>query len=169
MNSSFVLQTDRLLLEHFSFDDCEFILQLLNEPSFIENIGDKGVRDLDGARDYLRNGPMASYLANGFGLFRVSLRQSGACIGMCGLISRENLEDVDIGYGFLPEFWGQGFAIESARAVMDYARKQLGLQRIVAVVSPGNAPSVKLLEKLGMQHSGKIRMAENEPEIDFFA
>ena len=125
MNSSFVLQTDRLLLEHFSFDDCEFILQLLNEPSFIENIGDKGVRDMDGARDYLRNGPMASYLANGFGLFRVSLRQSGACIGMCGLISRENLEDVDIGYGFLPEFWGQGYAIESARAVMDYARKHL--------------------------------------------
>lgn len=162
------MQTDRLLLEHLSLDDCEFILQLLNEPSFIENIGDKGVRDLDGAREYLRNGPMASYAANGFGLFRVSLK-SGACIGMCGLISRETLDHVDIGYGFLPQFWGQGYALESARAVMDYARRQLGIERVVAVVSPGNTASKKLLHKLGMQITGKVRMAENEPEIDLFA
>ncbi|MDH3400013.1 MAG: GNAT family N-acetyltransferase [Chromatiales bacterium] len=169
MNGPFALQTDRLLLEHFSFEDCGFILRLLNEPSFIENIGDKGVRDLEGARAYLRDGPIASYAANGFGLFRVGLRQSGDCIGMCGLISREILEDVDIGYGFLPEFWGQGYGIESAAAVMRYGREQLGLKRIVAVVSPGNTSSIKLLQKLGMQNSGKIRMADNEPEIDLFA
>jgi ribosomal-protein-alanine N-acetyltransferase len=169
LNTPFTLQTDRLLLEHFSLEDCGFILRLLNEPSFIENIGDKGVRDLQGARAYLRDGPVASYAANGFGLFRVSLKQSGDCIGMCGLISRKILDDVDIGYGFLPEFWGQGYAIESAEAVMRYAREQLGLKRIVAVVSPGNTSSVKLLHKLGMQYSGKIRMADNEPEIDFFA
>ena len=88
---------------------------------------------------------------------------------MCGLISREILEDVDIGYGFLPEFWGQGYGIESAAAVMRYGREQLGLKRIVAVVSPGNTSSIKLLQKLGMQNSGKIRMADNEPEIDLFA
>lgn len=169
MNTPFTLQTDRLLLEHFSFEDCEFILRLLNEPSFIENIGDKGVRDLEGARAYLRDGPMASYVANGFGLFRVGLKESGDCIGMCGLISREILDDVDIGYGFLPEFWGQGYAIESAAAVMRYGREQLGFKRIVAVVSPGNTSSVKLLQKLGMRQSGKIRMADNEPEIDLFA
>lgn len=169
MNTPFTLQTDRLLLEHFSFEDCEFILRLLNEPSFIENIGDKGVRDLEGARAYLRDGPMASYVANGFGLFRVGLKESGDCIGMCGLISREILDDVDIGYGFLPEFWGQGYAFESAAAVMRYGREQLGFKRIVAVVSPGNTSSVKLLQKLGMRQSGKIRMADNEPEIDLFA
>lgn len=169
MNTPFTLQTDRLLLEHFSFEDCEFILRLLNEPSFIENIGDKGVRDLEGARAYLRDGPMASYAANGFGLFRVGLKESGDCIGMCGLISREILDDVDIGYGFLPEFWGQGYAFESAAAVMRYGREQLGFKRIVAVVSPGNTSSVKLLQKLGMRQSGKIRMADNEPEIDLFA
>jgi len=169
LNTPFTLQTDRLLLEHFSFEDCEFILRLLNEPSFIENIGDKGVRDLEGARAYLRDGPMASYAANGFGLFRVGLKESGDCIGMCGLISREILDDVDIGYGFLPEFWGQGYAFESAAAVMRYGREQLGFKRIVAVVSPGNTSSVKLLQKLGMRQSGKIRMADNEPEIDLFA
>ncbi len=169
MNSPFTLRTDRLLLEHFSFEDCGFILRLLNEPSFIENIGDKGVRDLEGARAYLRDGPMASYAANGFGLFRVGLKESGDCIGMCGLISREILDDVDIGYGFLPEFWGQGYAFESAAAVMRYGREQLGFKRIVAVVSPGNTSSVKLLQKLGMRQSGKIRMADNEPEIDLFA
>ena len=169
MTSPFELKTQRLQLEHFSVEDSDFILRLLNEPSFIENIADKGVRDLDGARKYLRDGPMASYATNGFGLFRVSIRETGDCIGMCGLISREILDDVDIGYAFMPRYWGQGYAFEAAKAVLHYAREQLGLPRVVAVVSPGNTSSVQLLEKLGMRYSRKIRLADNEPEIDLFA
>jgi RimJ/RimL family protein N-acetyltransferase len=165
----FLLETRRLRLEHFSLDDAQFILKLLNDPGFLENIGDKGVRDLAGARSYLRDGPLASYVANGFGLLRVSHRETGMVMGMCGLISRDVLDDVDIGYAFLPEFCGHGYAIESARAVMDFGREQLGLRRIVAVVSPGNVASIKLLEKLGMRLQGKVRLGNEQPEIDLFA
>jgi len=165
----FFLETERLRLEHLALDDAGFILQLLNDPSFLENIGDKGVRNLEDARGYLRDGPMASYRDNGFGLFRVSNKHTGAVMGMCGLISREALDDVDIGYAFLPEFCGQGYAIESARAVLDFGREQLHLDPIVAVVSPGNITSVRVLEKLGMEFTRKIRLDSNQPEIDLYA
>jgi ribosomal-protein-alanine N-acetyltransferase len=164
----FTLQTQRLRIEYFSLEDAPFILRLLNTPGFLENIGDKGVRDLDGAQAYLRDGPIASYAANGFGLFRVALANSGEAIGMCGLISREVLEHVDIGYAFLPEYCRQGYAVESALAVMNFGRERLGLEQIVAVVSPGNSASVRLLEKLGMKPQGKVRLAVDQPEVDLF-
>lgn len=165
----FFLETERLRIDHLTLEDAGFILRLLNESSFLENIGDKGVRTLEDACGYLRNGPMASYLENGFGLFRVSDKQTGAVMGMCGLISRAALDDVDIGYAFLPEFCGQGYAIESARAVMDFGREKLHLDPIVAVVSSGNTASVKVLEKLGMEFTRKIRLDSGQPEIDLYA
>lgn len=165
----FYLETERLRIEHLTLDDAGFILRLLNDPAFLENIGDKGVRNLEDARSYLRDGPMASYKKNGFGLFRVSNKHSGAVMGICGLISREALDDVDIGYALLPEFCGQGYAVESARAVLDFGKEQLHLDPIVAVVSPGNTASVRLLEKLGMEFTRKIRLDSGQPEIDLFA
>lgn len=165
----FYLETERLRIEHLTLEDADFILRLLNDSSFLENIGDKGVRNLEDARSYLRDGPMASYKENGFGLFRVSNKHSGAVIGMCGLISREVLDDVDTGYALLPEFSGQGYATESARAVLDFAKEQLHLDPIVAVVSPGNSASVRVLEKLGMEFTRKVRLDSTQPEIDLFA
>lgn len=153
-----VLQTDRLSLREFSTDDAEFILELLNEPAFIQNIIDRGVRDLAGARDYILNGPVASYRKNGFGLYRVGLKDSDTPIGMCGLVKRETLEDVDIGYAFLARHWSKGYAFESASAVMDYGRNVIGLKRIVAVVSPGNQGSIRVLEKLGLRFERNIQL-----------
>lgn len=153
-----VLQTDRLSLREFSTDDAEFILELLNEPAFIQNIVDRGVRNLDGARDYILNGPVASYRKNGFGLYRVGLKDSDTPIGMCGLVKRETLEDVDIGYAFLARHWSKGYAFESASAVMDYGRGAIGLKRIVAVVSPGNHGSIRVLEKLGLSFERNIQL-----------
>lgn len=139
------IETPRLHLRPFTLDDAAFSLRLLNEPSFHEHIGDKGVRDLDGARAYLASGPMASYAAHGHGLLAVVLKATGEPIGMCGLLKREHLEHPDLGYAFVPEAWGQGYALEAARAVMNDAK----LPRVLALVSPGNASSVRLLEKLG--------------------
>lgn len=138
-------ETPRLHLRPFTLNDAAFILRLLNEPSFHEHIGDKGVRDLDGARAYLANGPLSSYAAHGHGLLAVELKDGGAPIGMCGLLKREHLEHPDLGYAFVPEAWGQGYALEAARAVMNDAK----LPRALALVSPGNAASIRLLEKLG--------------------
>ncbi|MBS1765806.1 MAG: GNAT family N-acetyltransferase [Acidobacteria bacterium] len=140
-----ILETARLNLRPLALDDAPFILRLLNEPSFLQHIGDKGVRDLDGARAYLANGPLASYAAHGHGLLAVELKEGGEPIGMCGLLQREHLEHPDLGYAFVPEAWGQGYASEGARAVLDEAK----IPRILALVSPANAPSIRLLEKLG--------------------
>jgi RimJ/RimL family protein N-acetyltransferase len=112
-----ILETDRLILRQFTTEDAEFILELVNEPSFIQNIGDRGVRTLEDARSYILRVAVASYEKNGFGLYLVELKESGQAIGMCGLIKRDGLEDVDIGYAFLPKFWSKGYAQEAASAV----------------------------------------------------
>src|SRR6266550_9095247 len=133
-----ILETDRLQLRLLSLDDAEFILRLLNEPSFIQTIGDRGVRTIDDARAYILKGPVASYEKFGFGLWMVETRSAAAPIGICGLLKRDVLEDVDIGYALLPEFWSQGYALESASAVVLYAREKLGLKRVAAVTNSDN-------------------------------
>src|SRR5712692_6293312 len=120
-----VLETDRLILRRLSVEDAEFILDLLNQPSFLRYIGDKGVRSLDDARAYILNGPVDSYERNGFGLYLVQMKADGTPIGICGLVKRDTLPDADVGFAFLPAHWSQGYAVESATAVMKYARNTL--------------------------------------------
>lgn len=164
-----VLETDRLILRRLTTDDAEFILELLNEPSFLRFIGDKGVRTLADARSYLLQGPIASYNLHGFGLYAVTRKEGATAIGICGLLKRESLPDVDIGFAFLPAFWSQGYALEAASAVKMYGLNSLGLRRIVAITNPDNEPSIKLLEKIGLQYERMIRLAEDGPEIKLFA
>lgn len=163
------IKTKRLTLRQFTFDDAPFILRLLNEPSFIDNIGDKGVRDLDGARDYLRNGPMASYKQHGFGLWRVGLPESDRPIGMAGLLKRDYLENIDIGYALLSEYRGCGYAFEATSAVMDYVREKLKEKRVLAIVNDDNKPSIRLLKKLGFEANGKMLVPGEDKEVSLFA
>jgi RimJ/RimL family protein N-acetyltransferase len=146
-----VLQTERLLLRPFTTDDAPFVLTLLNEPSFLHFIGDKNVRSLEDARQYLLNGPIATYNQHDFGLLCIELRNSHTPIGMCGLLKREDLPAPDIGFAFLPDYWGRGFAFEAAAAVMKDARERLKLNQILAIVNPDNDASIKLLERLGLR------------------
>lgn len=164
-----VLQTDRLVLRRITVEDAEFILELVNEPSFLQYIGDRGVRNLDDAREYIRAGPVASYEEHGFGLYLTALKESGVSIGICGLLKRESLDDVDIGFAFLPRHWSNGYGLESASAVMEYGRATLGLRRIVAITAPDNHASIKLLEKLGMRFEKMITLNEDGPESKLFA
>ena len=159
-----VLETDRLILRKFSFDDAPFILELLNDPSFLRFIGDKGVRNLEDAKGYILNGPMASYERFGFGLWLVELKATGESLGMCGLLKRDTLPDVDIGFAFLPRYWSKGYARESAEAARDYGRTVLGLKRLVAITDPDNAVSARLLEKLGLHFEQMVRVHEGESE-----
>lgn len=146
------LETERLILRPFTTGAAPFILTLLNEPSFLRFIGDKKVRTLEDAQQYLLNGPIASYNKYGFGLLLVELKDSQTPIGMCGLLKREELPDPDIGFAFLPEYWNKGFGFEAATAVMNDARERLKLTTILAIVSPDNDASIKLLERLGMTY-----------------
>ncbi len=144
-----ILATARLSLRTVGFDDAPFYLDLLNQPSFLRYIGDKGVRTLEQARDAIRDGPMAMQAARGFSLYLVSRAQDGAALGLCGLIKRDALPDVDLGYAYLPQFAGLGYAREAAAAVVAHARDTLGLARLAAIVSPGNERSIRLLADLG--------------------
>lgn len=146
-----VLETERLLLRPVTTGDAPFILTLLNEPSFLHFIGDKKVRSLEDARQYILTGPIASYNQHDFGLLCIELRDSQTPIGMCGLLKREELPAPDIGFAFLPDYWGRGFAFEAATAVMNDARARLKLNQILAIVNPDNDASIKLLERLGLR------------------
>ena len=162
MTALLPLATDRLELAALTLEDAPFILELLNTPGFLRFVGDKGVRDLDGARRYLAAGPLASYARHGLGLLRVSLRQDGAPIGICGLIRREGLADVDLGFALLPSFEGRGYAAEAAAAVLEEGRRRHGLARIVAITDPDNAGSVRVLEKLGFRFERRVELAGEE-------
>lgn len=164
-----VLETERLVLRHLTADDAEFMLGLLNQPSFIRYIGDRGVRTMEDAREYIRTGPAKSYEDNGFGLYLVELREGSVPIGTCGLLKREALADVDIGFAFLPAYWAKGYALESARAVLSYGRDVLDLRRIVAITSIDNTSSIRLLEKLGLRFERVIRWPEDDAELKLFA
>jgi RimJ/RimL family protein N-acetyltransferase len=163
-----ILETDRLILRELTPNDAEFIFELLNEPSFIRNIGDRNIRTLDDARAYIVNGPVASYAKNGFGLYLIVLRETGESIGMCGLIRREGLEHVDIGYALLPRFWSRGYAVEAARATKAYAKEVIGLKRIVAIVDPANEGSIRVLEKIGLRYEEMIRLSADDIDLKLF-
>lgn len=165
INPTFATQSDRPVLRPFTLNDAPFILRLLNEPSFLQHIGDKGVRDLEGAKAYLTSGPLASYARHGHGLMAVVLKETGEPIGMCGLLKRDNLDHPDLGYAFLPEFWSKGYAREAAKATLDHGSKELGFQTILAIVSQDNAASIRLLEKLGFAFVRLEAMYPDEPEV----
>jgi RimJ/RimL family protein N-acetyltransferase len=164
-----VLETDRLILRRLSVEDAPFILELVNEPSWLRFIGDRGVRNLEDARGYILKGPVEMYGRLGFGLYLAELKTDRVAIGLCGLIKREALTDVDIGFAFLPRFWGKGYAHEAAAAVMAYGQSAVGLQRLVAITSPDNYGSIKVLEKIGLKFERMIRMSEGESELKLFA
>lgn len=163
-----VLETDRLIVRRLSPGDAGFILRLLNEPSWLRFIGDRGVRTLAEARAYILKGPVEMYSRLGFGLYLVELKEEGSAIGICGLIKRDSLEDVDIGFAFLPEYWGRGYAYEAASAVMAYAANVLGLKRLVAITSVDNESSARLLEKLGLRFEGMLQLSADSAEVRLF-
>ena len=163
------LETARLTLHRLEFEDAAFLVRLLNEPSFIANIGDKGVRSIADAHRYLREGPLAMYARYGFGLWRATRRADGEPVGICGLLRRDTLPDADLGYAYLPEHWGQGYAFEAARATLRHAVRKYGLTRVIGVVSPGNTASIRVLEKLGMQFERMFPLHPGEPDVRLYA
>jgi len=144
-----IILTDRLALRLFNIDDEKFVFELLNDPSWIKNIGDRGITTLDKARAWITDGPLACQATYGFSFYVVTLRECGTAIGCCGLIKRDVLDFADIGYAFLPTYWGQGYALESALATVKYAREELGLRKLLAITSPDNQSSNKLIQKMG--------------------
>lgn len=158
-----MIETQRLFVRRITVDDAPFILTLLNEPSFLQYIGDKQVRNLEDARQYILNGPVASYERHGFGLLLVELRDTQTPIGMCGILKRAELPDPDIGFALLPDFWNKGFAFEAASAVLNDAP-----HRVLAITTLDNDASINLLERLGFKFERITRLTPEGEQLRLF-
>ena len=167
MNAT-VLRTRRLSLRRFELADAPFMFELVNQRSFKEFIGDKGVATLDDARSYIEDGPLAAYDERGYGPYMVEDSGNGVAVGMCGLFKRENLEHPDLGFAFLERYFKRGFALESSLGVMRYADEVLGLPVLTAIVDPGNARSIALIEKLGFGFDGMYSVPEEQKELRYY-
>ncbi len=163
-----VLETRRTAIRRLLPEDAAFMLELLNDPSFIRNIGDRGVRDLEGARGYIMRSAVASHGKYGYGLDLVQLKATAEPAGICGLVRRDYLDDPDIGFAFLPRFTGLGYAVESATAVIEHARKVLKLPRVLAIVSPDNVRSIRVIEKIGLRYERMITPPGDSQAIQLF-
>ncbi|MCR8847481.1 GNAT family N-acetyltransferase [Rossellomorea sp. SC111] len=159
-----VTETTRLTLRWVEESDADFIMKLLNEPGWLQYIGDKGVHTLEDAIRYILTGPRAMYEREGFGLFLAERKDDRAPIGLCGLIKREGLEDVDIGFAFLSDYQSQGYAFEAASATVEFAKEQ-GIKRLVAITTKDNDSSSKLLEKLDMKFEGFVTLPNDTEEL----
>jgi RimJ/RimL family protein N-acetyltransferase len=162
-----IAATPRLRLRTITLEDAAFYLELVTDPAFIEHIGDRGIRSVEDARRALAAGPLAMHEARGHSLYLVELKVGGRPIGMCGLIKRDTLEEVDIGYAFLPEWRGRGYAFEAGVAVLGYA-PSIGLRRVAAITSPDNAASNGLLRKLGMQFHCFTHLTPDDPGTNLY-
>jgi RimJ/RimL family protein N-acetyltransferase len=164
----FRLETERLVLRRVTLDDADLMLAVWNDPGFVRNVGDRGVRTLEQARKAMRSGALQLYADYGYGPYAVTLKSDGERIGICGLFKRDNLEHADIGFAMLPGYRGQGFAAEAAFAVRDHAFDDLALEALTAIVSPENAPSIALIEKLGLAFDRMITMPGDEQAIRLY-
>jgi RimJ/RimL family protein N-acetyltransferase len=164
-----IVTTERLHLRQLVIADAPFILELLNQPAFIRFIGDRGVRTVTDAERYISQGPLESYTRHGFGLYLVELKTDQTPLGMCGLIKRDTLPDVDIGYAFLSKFWAHGYAREAATAVLGYAEETLKLKRVVAIVTPDNERSIHLLEQIGLKFERTLPEPKEHANLSLYA
>jgi RimJ/RimL family protein N-acetyltransferase len=162
-----IIETERLRLRAITLDDAPFYVELLNDPAFIEHIGDRGIRTLEDGRRAVAEGPAAMQEALGHSLYLVELKDGGAPIGMCGLIKRDTLDDVDLGYAFLPQYRGHGYAFEAGRAVLAYA-PTIGITRVAAITSPNNIASNQLLRKLGLRFQRFTHLAPDDAGTNLY-
>ncbi|MET0289162.1 MAG: GNAT family N-acetyltransferase [Pseudoxanthomonas sp.] len=164
-----VVETSRLRLYRFTLGDADaaFMQRLMNDADFIRHIGDRHIRSVEDARESLRAGPVACQQAHGYSMYRMCRTSDGADIGACGLVRRPGLPGTDLGYALLPEARGQGLAREAAHAMLPHARA-VGLDALLAIVSPGNHASVRLLASLGFQPRGTVRLTPESPELNLF-
>ena len=159
------IKTERLLIDEAIIQDAPFIYELLNSPTWIEFIGDRGITNIKNAERYIKTSLIDNYKKNGYGLFKVVLKSTHAPIGLCGFLKRDYLDNIDIGYALLPEFEGKGYAYEAAKHLLANARASRKDQKILAITSQENKRSQRLLDRLGMYKEGLVSMGDSNKEV----
>lgn len=163
-----IISTSRLELREICEDDAPFILELLNTPSWLKFIGDRNLHSIEDAKKYIINRLIPSYRIFGFGFYLTKLTENNTSIGICGIVKRDFLEHIDIGFAFLPQYEGKGYGYESASAVMEYAQKTLEITTIAGITNSNNKSSIALLEKLGLKFQKMILLPNETEEIMLF-
>lgn len=161
------LFTERLIIRRLENSDAEFIVKLVNQDSWIKNIGDRHIYNLDDAIGYIQTGPVTMYNTYGFGLFAVQLKNTDMVIGICGVIKRDTLEDIDLGFAFLDEYAGQNYAYESSVAIINWVKNAFDYPQIAAIVNPENERSIKLLVRLGFSLIKQIKLPHSDSPLNF--
>ena len=169
MSSDLLIETERLQMRRLTLDDAELMLSVWNDPAFVQYVGDRGIRTVEQAVKALEEGAMKLYEEHGFGPYRVALKTDDTAVGICGVFARAGMDEPDIGFSVLPQFVKRGYAYESALAVVDHARDDLKLPRLTAIVSPENAASVGLIEKLGLRFESMVRLPGEDEDISLYA
>jgi len=164
-DATWLMETERLRLRPVTVSDTALMLAIWNDPAFIRNVSDRGIRTVEQAREAIEGGAQKLFDDHGYGPYCMALKSDGNMIGICGIFKRENLDDPDIGFGVLPDYCGKGYAGEAAAAVVDYARGELGIGVLTAIVSPTNAASIGLIEKLGLTFEQMITMPGDDHAI----
>lgn len=157
------LSTNRLLIRKACLEDASFLLKLLNTPAFLKNIGDRNVRTLDDAKNYIISKYFEVYNTLGYGYYMLVTKDTNTIIGTAGLVNREGLDGIDVGFALLPDFKGKGYGYEATKAIMQYATTTYGIKTYLAITLPSNEPSQRLLEKLGLKFK-KMIFIPNDPE-----
>ncbi len=163
------METERLYLSDVTVEDSALMLAVWNDPAFMRNVADRGIRSNEQAREAIANGARKLFEEFGYGPYSMALKSNGAMIGICGLFKRENLDDPDIGFAVLPDYCGKGYAGEAALAVVDYARSNLGIEKLTAIVSATNTASIGLIEKLGLVFERMITMPGDDEAIRLYS
>ena len=165
MSALATFNTDRLSLRAVTLDDADLMLAVWNDPEFVKHVGDRGIRTIEDAQEAMREGALLLFEQYGYGPYRVALRECDTAIGICGLFRRDTLDEPDIGYAVLPDYCGKGYAYEASRAIIEYARSDLELTRLIAIISPGNDASIGLIRKLGLEFERMHKMPDDDDEV----
>ncbi len=163
------METERLYLAPVTVDDSELMLAVWNDPAFIRNVADRGIRTVAQARAAIESGAQKLFEDYGYGPYSIALKSDGSLIGICGLFKRDNLDHPDIGFCVLPDYCGKGYAGEAAAAVVKHAQHELGIRELAAIVSPSNAPSIGLIRKLGLRFERMITMPGDDHAICLYS
>ena len=163
-----IIETERLVLKPMSVEDSQLIFELYNSPNFIKFIGDRNIKTLEDAENYIKNRFLPQMERLGYGNFLITKKDDGKKIGGVGIFERDGLDVHDIGFSFLPEFEGKGYGFESAKKLMETAFSELGLKKISAITSKENVASQKLIEKLGLNYLKTIQLPDDEEELLYY-
>ncbi len=164
-----IVETERLIVEEAVISDATFFYKLLNSPNWIEFIGDRGIRTIEQAAEYIESSLIGSYQKNGYGLFKMCLKESSIPIGICGFLKRDYLEHPDLGFAILPEYEGKGYTSEACEALLHYGKDILKLESILAITSHENTKSQRLLKKSGLSEIGTVKPTGSEEELLLFS